>query len=93
MLTVLGSVASRLGPREVATACTVGGGVAEFRPLPEIPVAVNSATGVAVDAMIVVGEAASAGGDWVWAGAQAARKTASKLRLTRSGKLLFLILL
>ena len=76
MLTVLGSVASRLGPREVATACTVGSGVAE------ISFAVKSTSGVAVEAMIVVGEAASGGGDWVWAGAQAASKTASKLRLT-----------
>ena len=53
MLTVLGSVASSLGPREVATACTVGAGVAEFRLDSSTPVAVASMAGVAVDAMLI----------------------------------------
>jgi hypothetical protein len=92
MLTVVGSVASRLGPREVATACTVGAGVAELRASLEIPVAVNSTTGVAVDStMIGVGEAASAGWLCAAAGAQADNKTASRLRPGRT--CFFLILL
>ena len=62
MLTVLGSVASRLGPREVAIACTVGGGVAEFRLSEGALVAVKSTTGVAVGPVIMrVAEAISGG--------------------------------
>src|SRR6266508_1227007 len=61
-LIVVGSVASRFGPREVATACTVGAGVA-----------VNST---------MMGVAVTTSGDLleVSAGAQAANKTASRLR-------------
>jgi hypothetical protein len=76
MLTVLGSVASSLGPREVATAWTVGPGVAEFRL-----VAVKSTISVAVtSALMGVVEAVSGDFVCVSAGAQAARKMANRLR-------------
>jgi len=64
ILTVLGSVASRLGPRDVATACaiTVGAGVAELRLSVSTRVTVKSIMGVAVATVIAgVAEADSGG--------------------------------
>ena len=64
MLTVLGSVASRLGPREVATACTVDAGFAEFRVSEGALVAVKSTPGLAVGPVTIrVAEAISGGLD------------------------------
>src|SRR6266508_1712529 len=80
-LTVVGSVASRFGPREVATACTVGAGVA-----------VKSTIGVTVNStMMGVAEATSGDLVEVSAGAQAANKVAT--RLTLRNRRFFLILL
>jgi len=69
-LIVVGSVASRFGPREVATACSVGAGVA-----------VKSAIDVTVNSTMM-GVAVTTSGDLleVSAGAQAANKTTSRLR-------------
>jgi len=64
MLTVVGSVDSRLGPREVATACTVGGGVTEFRLSIYTRVAVKSTIGVAVNST-VMGVVEAGSGDLV----------------------------
>ena len=73
-----------MGPREVATACTVGGGVAEFRPSSLTPVAVKFTDGVAVDSMIR-GVAEAGSGDFVCVRAevQAAMRTASRLRVVK----------
>jgi hypothetical protein len=62
MLTVWGSVASRFGPRDVATAWTVGRGVVEFGLSVSTRATVKSITGVAVGTVIAgVAEADSGG--------------------------------
>ena len=83
MLTVFGSVASSFGPREVATICTVGAGVA-----------VKSIT---VLGFAILGVADEGAAVWVCVlvGEHAATKIASRLRLALSaaeGKIRIFIL-
>lgn len=71
-LTVVGSVACRSGPREVATGSAVASTAAGW----------VAGSSVAAEAVSVEGRVAAAGGlAGVPAGAQAARKTASRIRL------------
>src|SRR6185503_4339754 len=89
-LTVLGSVASRFGPREVATGSAVGA-----RASVGAGARVGAATstkGVALGAMTNAGAADGTGASVTAAGAHAANRRTSRLRLARSGRRFFFIL-
>jgi len=89
-LTALGSVASRFGPREVATGSAVGAR-ASVGAAVRAGVA-TSTKGVALGAMTTTGATDGVGASVTVAGEQAANRTASRLRLARSGRRFFFIL-
>ena len=77
-LTVVGSVASRFGPREVATGSAVGAGACVAASVASVEESTVGTAGATVDVRLIDWGCVGAAGDVV--GAHAANKTANSVR-------------